>query len=115
MTVHSHRHLVSWGKRIATALLWAALLAGAGYMLIIAPLMVMATDACAYQDCREHLATYGVYVAWGGAVVALLVAGIGTVVTRRRALLWVWPLLGLAVMAASLYAELSLISAALHL
>jgi len=107
----------AWADGIATALLWAALLAGAGYMLIIAPFMVMAIDACAYQDCREHLAGYGVYAAWGGTVIALLVTCVGTLIAviKERSGLWVWPLLGLALMGASLYAELSLISAALHL
>lgn len=101
---------------VATALLWVALLAGSFFMLVFAPLMVMAIDACAYQECREHLATYGAYAAWGGTAIALLVAGVGTLiaVSKQRPFLWVWPLIGLALLAASYYAELSLISAALR-
>lgn len=78
-----------------------AVLAGAGSVMI-SPFFVMTTDACGADNCNLTWLTWAYVVTWGGVAVAAVVAVAGMVrAARRGTVMWIWPVVAVALVAVS--------------
>jgi hypothetical protein len=88
------------GNIIATVIFFV-LLAGAAFLaVVLSGFFVMATDSCGTTGttCNTDFVAYALIVVWGGVVVALVGATVGTLVSGlRHRTTWWWPLLGVLV------------------
>ncbi len=83
---------------VLSALAALAALSSVGFSLFF----VMATDSCGPDTCKGSRLAAAYVITWGGVVAAAVTAVVGMVAAQRRGkVLWIWPALALAVVAAT--------------
>ncbi|ALG84052.1 hypothetical protein ACH46_05440 [Gordonia phthalatica] len=84
---------------VGAVLGWIALIAAAGMAVFYSFFFVMITDSCFGPTvCDEDRVGDGMFIVWGGALLALVTTMVGTVVCAAKGrLVFYWPLIGLAI------------------
>ena len=86
---------------LATGVLGLLLLVAGGAALFMSPFLVMATDS-AGEKSRLGLMGWAFAATWGGAALGVLGGIIGIVrAARHGGLMWIWPVVGIAVVGVS--------------
>ncbi|WP_216639704.1 hypothetical protein [Mycobacterium sp. 1164966.3] len=107
---HARPRKRSTADTVATVILFTLLLLAIGLSVAVSLLpslsmmMPICSDNCDSPEITrlDHQVKSGVAMIWIAAIVAVLVAGTGTVVAGvRRWVMWIWPTLGLAIVVVS--------------